>query len=45
MTKKKNILALELMKKGHDILQRSNREHLRKSAYFLREAMEKIKVA
>lgn len=43
MNKKKNQLALELMRKGHDILQRSNQEHLLKSAYFLREAIEKIK--
>jgi len=43
--KKTKVQVLDLMKKGHDILQKSERDHLLKSAYFLREAMAKIKSA
>jgi hypothetical protein len=33
------------MRKGHDILKKSNQEHLVKSAHFLLEAIEKITTA
>lgn len=45
MDNNKNMHALELMKKGHDILRRSKQENLLKSAYFLKQAIEKIKAA
>lgn len=43
MNKQNKLRALELMKKGHDILRGSKQENLLKSAYFLREAIAKIK--
>lgn len=45
MDKEKNRVALQLMKKGYDILKHSDLENLRKSAYFIREAIERIKGA
>lgn len=45
MDREKIKQALCLMKKGHDILKKADQENLKKSAYFLRGAIERIKDA
>jgi len=44
MNKGKIEQALLLMKKGHDILKKADQENLKKSAYFLRSSIERIKL-
>lgn len=45
MNKEKNRMALQLMRKGYDILKHADQENLKKSAYFVREAIARIKDA
>ena len=45
MDREKISQALHLMQKGYDILKNADQESVRKSAYFLRGAIKRIKDA